>query len=103
MTALDDLFARVGTEGVMSMTDAKLVAGANSLENFTLWASGWAECAIVGAWDTDNAEHVEWANAYCKGDPRKDQQPIVRRACAAAYAELNDPWAKPLPPAAQPV
>lgn len=63
--SLDGYFKAAGKVELKKQEDFLLVARANRLDNFTLWASRHVEGGIVEAVITDMDKHCEWFNAFC--------------------------------------
>lgn len=85
---LDAYFRAAGLAALLAEKDARLIAGANHLENFTHWACGAVNAGIVDAFRDDVPAHVGWFNAYCEGPPMY-QRPFIREVCQEAYEKLD--------------
>jgi hypothetical protein len=63
---LNELLRKAGIEALEKEPKVKLVAQANGLSHFAVWAAKFVDDGIVGAIDLDNDEHCEWLNSYCR-------------------------------------
>lgn len=83
-------FRKAAYTAGLNAKDAKLIARANHVDNFTLWISGELEYAIIGALDWDNHDQVEWFNDYCRGDPPKHRKPLIIQVAEELHRYFND-------------
>jgi len=105
MNTLDRRFSAAGEDAVRKHPNARLVATANELDKFTLWASGLIDDGIVGAVDVEDDEHADWLNSYVHNKearhPNNDRyreegyrpycHPFVRAIAERVYKELHEP------------
>ena len=92
---LDEHFTQVGLEALLHAPDAKLIARANHIDNFTVCFAGTVQLAVGDAVDIFNPEHVHWYNAYIGTSDRSGQiraasnNAFNQTVCRTAYDRLR--------------
>jgi hypothetical protein len=81
---------------VRKQADAALIANANSLENFSLWASGIIIDAVVGAINPCDKSEGDWLNVFCAHKSMREDErysphkhPFVKKVSGWAWEDLR--------------